>query len=364
MKRKSYRPWAPDQSYLLPPTPRDWLPEGHLAYFILDLMDELDLSALEDVLQAKDPANSHPAVHRPKTETDGTPKPKAQRNFTDPDSRIMRDGTGAFSQTYNAQAAVTDGTQIIVACPLSISRRTPTTWCPCWRRWSKPPEPIQPCSQPTPATENAAWCEQQGIDAYISTRRTRHGPSPPEGEEPEVEPTTAKERMAAKVATEKGRAMYRQRKFIPEPGFGQIKEARGFRRFLLRGMPKVRLEWSLVCTTHNLLKLFRASAGGEPATAGQAQAGLATAAQAVGPAGDPGVGPRARERGVDPGIQEKSRSPAAPRTRAGRPQPFGYCYAVHAASRPSHRASRSRSHPRRTPRRRRRPRSPRPTWLR
>jgi hypothetical protein len=88
----------------------------------------------------------------------------------------------------------------------------------------------------------------------MATGRQRH-----HGPEPEVAetPTTAKERMAAKVRTPAGRAVYARRKVIVEPVFGQIKEARGFRRFLLRGLQNIRDEWRLVCLTHNLLKIWR-----------------------------------------------------------------------------------------------------------
>ena len=88
----------------------------------------------------------------------------------------------------------------------------------------------------------------------MATGRQRH-----HGPEPEVveTPTTAQERMAAKVRTPAGRAVYARRKVIVEPVFGQIKEARGFRRFLLRGLAKIRGEWRLVCLTHNLLKIWR-----------------------------------------------------------------------------------------------------------
>ena len=96
--------------------------------------------------------------------------------------------------------------------------------------------------------------EQRGCDPCMATGRQRH--SPPEAEVPEL-PTTAKERMAAKVRTPEGRALYARRKVIVEPVFGQIKEARGFRRFLLRGLAKIRGEWCLVCLTHNLLKIWR-----------------------------------------------------------------------------------------------------------
>ena len=93
-----------------------------------------------------------------------------------------------------------------------------------------------------------------GFDPYMATGRQRHhGPEAAEAEPP----ATAQERMAAKVRTPAGRALYARRKVIVEPVFGQIKEARGFRRFLLRGLDNIRGEWRLVCLTHNLLKLWR-----------------------------------------------------------------------------------------------------------
>jgi len=96
--------------------------------------------------------------------------------------------------------------------------------------------------------------EDLGFDPYIATGRQRHHGSEAEASAP---PTTAKERMAAKVRTPDGKALYARRKVIVEPVFGQIKEARGFRRFLLRGLQKIRGEWRLVCLGHNLLKLWR-----------------------------------------------------------------------------------------------------------
>ena len=87
------------------------------------------------------------------------------------------------------------------------------------------------------------------------SRRPRREPSPASS------PATAKERMRAKLGTESGRAVYARRKTIVEPVFGQIKEARGFRRFLLRGLAKIRGEWRLVCLTHNLLKIWRYGSG-------------------------------------------------------------------------------------------------------
>ena len=96
--------------------------------------------------------------------------------------------------------------------------------------------------------------EQWGFDPYMATGRQRHHAPETEVCEP---PATAKERMAAKVRSPEGRALYARRKVIVEPVFGQIKEARGFRRFLLRGLDKIRGEWCLVCLTHNLLKIWR-----------------------------------------------------------------------------------------------------------
>ena len=96
------------------------------------------------------------------------------------------------------------------------------------------------------------------IDAYISTRKQTHGQRPgpcPRGPLPTT--ATIVDRMARKLHTKAGAAVYAARKSIVEPVIGQIKHARGFRQFLLRGVEKVRGEWALVCTTHNILKLYR-----------------------------------------------------------------------------------------------------------
>ena len=107
----------------------------------------------------------------------------------------------------------------------------------------------------------------EGIDAYIATGRLKHGEVPPPAPRGRIpKGLTIKERMARKLRTIKGRCTYARRKAIAEPAIGQIKEARGFRRFLLRGVGKVDAEWSIICLTHNLLKLFRWS--WQPALAG------------------------------------------------------------------------------------------------
>jgi len=96
--------------------------------------------------------------------------------------------------------------------------------------------------------------ETLGFDPYIATGRQQH--HVPQAEAPE-RPSTTQERMAAKVRTPEGKALYARRKVIVEPVCGQSKEARGFRRFLLRGLENIRGEWRLVCLTHNLLKIWR-----------------------------------------------------------------------------------------------------------
>jgi hypothetical protein len=118
-----------------------------------------------------------------------------------------------------------------------------------------------------------ATLEQEGFDPHIATGRQRHNIAPaastvepasavaPASAESTRSPATAKERMRAKLLTASGRALYARRKTIVEPAFGQIKEARGFRRFLLRGLAQVRGEWRLVCLTHNLLKIWRHGSG-------------------------------------------------------------------------------------------------------
>ena len=105
--------------------------------------------------------------------------------------------------------------------------------------------------------DNAKSCADQGIDAYIATGRLPHGQPPPPKRGPLPKDAAAKTRMARKLRSKKGSKIYAQRKAIVEPVNGQIKEARGLRRFLLRGIEKVNGEWHLIAATHNLLKLFR-----------------------------------------------------------------------------------------------------------
>lgn len=424
---KTYRSYLPDQGFLLPPSPRDWLPEGHLAYFVSDLVDQLNLSAITKVYEAEDRgyppyhpvmmtkvlvyaycvgvfssrriqrrlledipfrmlaagnepdfrtiaefrkthltaleglfeqvlrlayelgvprvgrvaidgskikanASKHKAMsydrlgekqrqlrHEVKDllaqadatdaaedAQDGadrrgddlptelqrretrlkrireakrvlearataeaaaagappdsaTPDPKAQYNFTDPESRIMK-GPDGFVQAYNAQVAV-DERQFIVGQAVTQQTNDKKQLLPMITTIAQ-----QAGDTPTQVLADAGYCSDPNltaiaattIDAYISTRKQKHGERPgpcPRGPLPKT--ATIIDRMSRKLHTQAGAAVYAARKGIVEPVIGQIKHARGFRQFLLRGFEKVQGEWSLVCTTHNILKLYR-----------------------------------------------------------------------------------------------------------
>lgn len=451
MSKKTYRPWSPDQLFLLPPSMRHWLPEDHLVYFVLDVVAGLDLSAIERVLQDKDPrgerpwnprmmvallfygyclgirssrrlekatyediafrvltADTHPdhasisgfrkrhlealsalfldilrlcqkagmvklgrvaldgtkvkanaskhkamsyarmkeqeaalraeigkmleeagqtdgdedalhgrdrrgdelpselrrrqdrlrrieearaaleaeakaaraaelaeraraneippdeppppelPSHQVRHHSDGTPEDKAQRNFTDPESRIMKSGKD-FVQAYNAQVVVDEAEQIIVSTGVTNqapdAQHLPAMVAAVEENLGA--RPVQTLGDAGYySAENAAYCTSIGTDALLSVAREKHvldeGPSP----WPEDDPRTA---MHKRLRSTLGAAAYRRRKCIVEPVFGQIKEARGIRTFLLRGLAQVRGEWNLICLTHNLLKLFRFS---------------------------------------------------------------------------------------------------------
>jgi len=423
---KTYRPYLPEQDFLLPPSPRDWLPEDHLVYFVSDLIDQLDLSAIttvyedeergyppyhpvmltkvlvyaycvgvfssrriqrrlvedvgfrvlaagnepdfrtiadfrkrhlaalkgffEQVLRlarelgaprvgrvaldgskVKANASKHKAMSygrmrekqqqlraevkqllaqaeaadsaedaeygadrrgdelpaelqrresrlkrireakrvleaRAKDEAAATGQPveaakpdsKAQYNFTDPESRIMK-GPDGFVQAYNVQVAV-DDLQLIVGHAVTQETNDKHQLMPMITTIEQ-----QSGDTPTLLLADAGYCSDENlkavaktkIDAYISTRKQKHGERPgpcPRGPLPET--ATRVDRMSRKLHTKAGAAVYAARKAIVEPVIGQIKQARGFRQFLLRGLEKVQGEWSLVCTTHNILKLY------------------------------------------------------------------------------------------------------------
>ncbi|MEO7271574.1 MAG: IS1182 family transposase [Vicinamibacterales bacterium] len=207
-------------------------------------------------LKARAQAEAAAAGEAPET---ATPKPKSQYNFTDPESRIMKSPDG-FVQAYNAQVAV-DTWQLIVGQAVTQETNDKRQLLPMiativQQSGEMPPQLLADagyCSD-----ENLAAIAGLPIDAYISTRKQKHGERPgpcPRGPLPAA--ATRVDRMSRKLLTRAGAAVYARRKAIVEPVIGQIKAARGFRAFLLRGLTNVQAEWSLVCTTHNILKLYR-----------------------------------------------------------------------------------------------------------
>ena len=195
------------------------------------------------------------------TDASGNPKPQAQRNFSDPDSHILK-GADGWIQGYNAQAAVDGDHQVIVAIGVSNQPSDAVHLLPMLER-------IQANTGQLPAvlTADAGYCsatnleacEQRGIDAYVSTSRQQHGqrPRPSRGRPPKD--LDARGRMDRKLRSKAGQGIYALRKTVVEPVFGQIKGSRGLNQFRLRGLEKVNGEWGLMATTHNLLKLFRAT---------------------------------------------------------------------------------------------------------
>ena len=206
----------------------------------------------------------NPQVPDPET---ARPRPEAQYNFTDPESRIMVDGASkSFVQAYNAQAAVDEQLQIVVACGLTEAAIDVQQFVPMLIQVEG-----NVGARPVVVTADAGYFsatnltapETAGIDLYVPPdKHRRDRPQPLTAKSPR---TAVAEQMRAKLTLPSGGAIYARRKHIVEPVFGQIKETRGFRRFSFRGRLQVTAEWALICLTHNLLKLFRARAVFQPA---------------------------------------------------------------------------------------------------
>jgi transposase len=208
---------------------------------------------------------------KPRPPRDGrdpfAPKPTAQRNFTDEESRIMKTPDGSFHQCFNGQAVVDAETQVIVAADVS----------------DQPPDAEQLEPMLDQLTENLAHIDaelqdgavltadagyfseqnikttsEHGLDPHIATGRFKHDePKAPAPRGPLPKNATPKQRMARKLATKKGHAVYARRKTIVEPVFGQMNTTQNTRKLLLRGQQSARAHWRLHCATHNLLKLYR-----------------------------------------------------------------------------------------------------------
>jgi hypothetical protein len=193
---------------------------------------------------------------------DAVPTDKAQRNFTDPEAKIQKTSDG-FIQGYNAQIAVDSGpAQIIVAQHVTpaapdVQQLVPVVTAITRELRRKPRQVLADAGYWSEA--NVLALEAEGIEPFIATGRRKHSepaPRAPRGRPPQG--LSVKDRMRRLLATVRGERIYRRRKAIVEPVFGQIKHARRFRQFLRRGVRRVREEWALVCVGHNLLKLYAA----------------------------------------------------------------------------------------------------------
>lgn len=196
------------------------------------------------------------------------PDAKAQTNFTDPELKIMPQPNKGWEYSGNAQVVVDDACQIILAADVVVETNDKQQAVPMAQQALANLEaagvarPVGAAGQVQPivslgdsgyfSAQAVTGLEALGLDPYLATERQKHhgAAPPPAGAAPP-------EQMRAKLRTARGRAVYGLRKGVVEPAFGQIKGARGFRRFSLRGLAKIKAEWRLVCLTHNLLKLWR-----------------------------------------------------------------------------------------------------------
>jgi hypothetical protein len=191
----------------------------------------------------------------------GIPEDKKQRNFTDPESRIMLDGaTKAFMQGYNGQAAVDCESQVIVAADVTQQANDKQQLVPMVEQIEENlgeiPDRVS-ADAGYFSEENVEFLTDNFIEPFIPRDRVKHSDPPqvaPQGRIPNN--TSVVDRMLRKLKTKVGKKTYSKRKETIEPVFGQIKEARGIRAFLLRGLEKVKAEWRLICLTHNILKLW------------------------------------------------------------------------------------------------------------
>jgi transposase len=195
------------------------------------------------------------------------PKPKAQRNFTDPDSKIMKTADGAFHQCFNGQAVVDGTAQVIVACSLSAAAPDAEQLEPALDALAANLKAID-AQLPTGAAltadagyfseRNILVTAEQGLDPHIATGKTKHDDPPPIAPRGRIpKHATPKQRMARKLKTKHGNAVYKQRKTIVEPVFGQLRTVQDAGQLLLRGEPPADDQWRFSCAIHNFLKLHR-----------------------------------------------------------------------------------------------------------
>jgi transposase len=230
---------------------------------------ETRLKKIKEAKKALEQRARQKAVAEGKDPKQAEPKDKDQYNFTDPESRIMK-GADGFVQAYNAQAAVEPAFQLIVGQAVTQATNDKEQLIPMLATIEE-----QSGQRPVDVLADSGYCSEKNLEhldseqkperrviGYIATERQKHDEYKepcPRGRLPKG--ATRVDRMKRKLKTKAGKAVYAARKTIVEPVFGQIKQARGFRQFLLRGINKVRGEWSLLCLTHNILKIYHLCQG-------------------------------------------------------------------------------------------------------
>jgi len=221
---------------------------------------ETRIARIQEAKKALEERAREKAAHDSKDRKEAKPEPKAQYNFTDPESRIMK-GPDEFVQGYNTQVAVEPLLQLIVGQTVTQATNDKRQMVPLIeaieeQSGQRPEEVLADsgyCSE-----ENLKYLAKRRMAGYVATEKQKHGErNEPCQRGPLPKDASRVERMARKLKTKVGAAIYARRKCIVEPVFGQIKQARGFRQFLLRGLEKVQGEWALICMTHNLLKFHK-----------------------------------------------------------------------------------------------------------
>ncbi len=231
-----------------------------------------------DEEQAKREAEGRKRRGKEPAPISSSPEDKSQTNFTDPEAKIMKQSNKGFDYSYNAQAVVDAEEQIIVAAEVASAANDKQQAVPMAQAalenlnaaGIERPKAADGTPVPIPNTADTGYfsekavegLEKLGIDPHIAVGRQRHHETQaePESAAPSAE-ASVKDKMRHKLRSATGKALYAARKHIVEPVFGQIKSARGIRKFLLRGLEKVSAEWQLICLTHNLLKIWRRANG-------------------------------------------------------------------------------------------------------
>jgi transposase len=225
---------------------------------------ETRIARIREAKQALEERAREQAKSEGKDAEEAQPTKKAQYNFTDPESRILK-GPDGFVQGYNTQIGVEPVFQLIVGQRVTQAANDKQQMVPLIEaieeQSGQKPEGVLAdngyCSD-----ENLKYLARKRMEGFVATGKQKHGERrEPCKRGPLPREASRVERMARKLETKVGAAVYATRKFIVEPVFGQIKQARGFRQFLLRGIEKVQGEWALICMTHNILKFHKICSG-------------------------------------------------------------------------------------------------------